>query len=134
MIKEILSNNQASQGEITVIDQVSLGEILGNDQVSQGEILRNDQVSQGEETEGDESIASSSQIISSDNKELSVDFKIASSQCGILTLVLKHIWAKAIELLNSNQVLPAPGCAIKDRMVASSSQKMLHFVTATKDG
>lgn len=59
-------------------------------------------------------------VISTDNKELSVDVETASSHCGI-TLVLKHIWAKAIDLLNSNQVLLAPGCAVQGCMVASTS-------------
>ena len=94
----------------------------------------NDQVSRGEEAEEEKSIGSSGEVISTDNKELSVDVETASSYCGIPTLVLRHIWAKAIDLLNSNQVLPAPGCAVQDRMVASTSKKMPHFVTATKDG
>ena len=84
------------------------------------QISVNDQVSQGEEVEEEESISSSGEIISTDNNELLVDIKTASSHCGIPTMVLRHIWAKAIDLLNSNQVLPAPGCAIQDRMVASS--------------
>ena len=83
----------------------------------------NDQVSQEEEAEEEESITSSGEVISADNKELSVDVETASSHCGIPTLVLRHIWAKAIDLLNSNQVLPAPGCAVQDRMVASTSKK-----------
>ena len=53
-------------------------------------------------------------IILTDNKELSVDIETASSHCGIPTLLLKHIWAKAIDLLNSNQVLLTPGCAVQD--------------------
>jgi len=68
------------------------------------------------------------------NQKLSVDVEAASIQSGIPTLVLRQIWAKAADLLDKNEVLPAPGCAASDRMVASTSKKKLHFVTTTKDG
>ena len=68
-----------------------------------------------------------------DNQELSVDVETASSHTGIPTLLLRQMWAKAIELLNSNQVLPAPGCTTSSRMVASTSKKKPHFVSV-KDG
>lgn len=68
-----------------------------------------------------------------DNQNLSVDVETASLHTGIPTLVLRQMWAKAIELLNNNQVLPAPGCATSSRMVASTSKKKPHFVSA-KDG
>ena len=136
MSSQILVNDHVSQGE-----EAEEEKILVNDYVSQGEeaeeekILVNDHVSQGEEeAEEEESTGSSGELISTNNKQLSVDIETASSHCGIPTLVLRHIWAKAIELLNSNQVLPAPGCAVQDRMVASTSKKMPHFVTTTKDG
>ena len=136
MSSQILVNDHVSQGE-----EAEEEKILVNDYVSQGEeaeeekILVNDHVSQGEEeAEEEESTGSSGELISTNNKQLSVDIETASSHCGIPTLVLRHIWGKSIELLNSNQVLPAPGCAVQDSMVASTSKKMPHFVTTTKDG
>ena len=67
-------------------------------------------------------------------QQLSVDDKTASQHSGIPALVLRQILAKAPDLLNANQVLPAPGCSSSDRMVASTSKTKPHFVTATKDG
>ena len=58
-------------------------------------------------------------------QNLSVDVETVSLNTGIPTLVLRQMWAKVIELLNTNQVLPAPGCATSSRMVASASKKSL---------
>ena len=87
-----------------------------------------------EETEGEENIESTGDITVNENRQLSIDVDAASLQSGIPTLVLRQIWVKAVDLIKNNKVVPAPGCAASDRMVASTSRKKPHFVTATKDG
>jgi len=77
---------------------------------------------------------SAGDTIANPNQKLSVDVEAASIQSSIPTLLLKQILAKAADLLDNNEVLPAPGCAASDRMVASTSKKKPHFVTTTKDG
>ena len=92
----------------------------------------NDQCAQ-EENEGNIEL-SHGDVSAPGLQQLSVNVETASEHSGIPTLVLRQVWAKALDLLNANQVLPAPGCSSSDRMVASSSKTKPHFVTATKDG
>lgn len=69
-----------------------------------------------------------------ENQYLSVDLLYASRQTGIPTLVLRHMWSKAAELLQNNQVTHAPGCQPSSRMVASRSNTRPHLVSLSKDG
>ena len=66
---------------------------------------------------------------------LPVDLTKASLITGLPTLILRHTWSKAADLLStSSHVMPAPGCSKMTCMVASSSQAKPHFVTNTDDG
>lgn len=44
------------------------------------------------------------------------------------------MWSKAVDLLSSDGVAPAPGCSKMARMVASTSLPKPHFITYTSDG
>ena len=67
-------------------------------------------------------------------KDLSVDLLYVSSRTGIPTLVLKHMWSKAVGLLNNNKVLAALGCPSSPCIMDSRSQHKPHCVILNKDG
>jgi len=91
----------------------------------------NDPCAQGED---EESITTPDDISGQGLQQLSVDVETAAQYTGIPALVLRQIWAKALDVLNANQVMPAPGCSPYDHMVASTSKTRPHYVSATKDG
>ena len=91
----------------------------------------NDPCAQGED---EESITAPDDVSGQGLQQLSVDVETATQYTGIPALVLRQIWAKALDVLNTNQVMPAPGCSPYDHMVASTSKTIPHYVSATKDG
>ena len=101
-------------------EEVGAAEFTGNTVESSGDTV--------------ESTGGTVESAANPDQKLSVDIEAGSIHSGIPTLILRQIWAKAADFLDNNKVLPAPGCAASDRMVASTSKKKPHFVTTTKDG
>ena len=60
-------------------------------------------------------------------QNLSVDVETVCLNTGIPTLVLRKMWVKAIELLNTNQVLSAPECVTSSHTVQLNSNLTLVF-------
>ena len=72
---------------------------------------------------------------SSKTEDLSVSIQSAVEITGLPTLVIRQMWAKAIDLVSTTgHVLPAPGSCSMSRMVASLSHKRPHFVSCSFDG
>lgn len=116
----------------------------GNDQYKGNEIIQfededdqlpqHDQPSQDDDDQPLQDDDQPSQYNDGGKKHLSVELHLASQQTGIPTLVLKHMWSKAAELLLNNQVVLAPGCPSSSRMVASTSNPKPYLVSCSKDG